>query len=181
MRKKFSTMSMALAALILGGCAMQERDEAAGAATQGEVGVTGKPIEEGKVYGAPPGPTPGISAVEDGVRGGTGAPGGGEASEKLGPPIADEAPAAEGAPAQGAPANESVTREQQAPHGAEGAAGAPGMGGANGVFQRLDENKDGMISRTEAGMDPKTSEIFQQADRDNNGFLSPSEFWSVHQ
>lgn len=184
MRHRSFVFGSALAILALGGCAMEERDHVGAGATQDDIGVTGTRIEPGRVYGAPPGPTPGASAVENGVRGGTGAPGGGEPSEKLGPPLATDpmtpqAPT-ERAPAQGAPADEGAHRDGM-PHGEHDATGAPGLGGASGVFQRLDANDDGVISRAEAGVDPRTSEIFQQADRDNNGALDPSEFRSVHQ
>ncbi|MEQ8205547.1 MAG: hypothetical protein RIA65_05170 [Woeseia sp.] len=43
-------------------------------------------------------------------------------------------------------------------------------------FNDLDTNKDGVITQTEASVDRELVAYFSNADADQNGFLTPSEF-----
>ena len=43
-------------------------------------------------------------------------------------------------------------------------------------FQALDKNADNQISKTEAGVDRKLSDVFAYIDGDGNGFISRSEY-----
>lgn len=43
-------------------------------------------------------------------------------------------------------------------------------------FMALDENTDGRISKEEAQVDPRVAERFQEADANQDGYLSVEEF-----
>ncbi|ANO51735.1 EF-hand domain-containing protein [Woeseia oceani] len=43
-------------------------------------------------------------------------------------------------------------------------------------FSEIDTNKDGVITQTEASVDRELVAHFSNADADQNGFLTPSEF-----
>jgi Ca2+-binding EF-hand superfamily protein len=44
------------------------------------------------------------------------------------------------------------------------------------VFTALDANKDGKVSKAEAQKNPAVSQMFDQADKNHDGFLSKDEF-----
>lgn len=50
---------------------------------------------------------------------------------------------------------------------------------SSGLFQQLDRNGDGMISKEEAETSPSLTWSFDLVDADGDGSLSPSEFAAV--